>query len=166
MKKLLFMIPVLLLLAACFPTPAQEGYTILVSDQGANTSPSGTQFLVGFGTGPFQTTEVTAQRTIPVADAGPNQEIIGNLHVRMSTGLQGSGATFQVTLRTCTPSGTPLACTATSRVVTCTIASGDADCSDTTDTFTVAAGDFIDWQTVQTDGTGTSSTYVITFTMQ
>jgi len=165
MKKLLFMLPVVLLLAV-LAAPAQEGVSILVSDQAVNSTPIGTQFLVGFGTSSFLSTEVVAQRPIPVADAGAGQAIIGNLHVRMSTNLQGAGATFQVTLRTCTPTGTPLACTATSRVfVTCTIASGDADCSNTFDTFTVAAGDFIDWQTVQT-GTGVSSTYAITFTIQ
>jgi len=165
MKKLLFMIPVLLLLAAL---PAFAQTSVGVSDQPASITPSGTQFLVGLGALGAQSSEVIAQRPLPYGDLfAPSGgfKIIGNLHVHMSNGFEGTGATFQVTLRTCTPSGTHLACTPVSRAVTCTIASGTADCSDTTDTFAVTGGDFIDWQTVQT-GTGVSSTYAIIFSLQ
>jgi len=143
------------------PTIAASGgaATILVSDQSANGTPSGTQFLIGMGTTGLQSAEAVAQRPIPRAGT------IGNLHVHEVSGTQGAAATFQVTLRTCTPSGTPLACTAVSRSVTCTIASGASDCSDPTDTFAVAAGDFIDWQAVQTS-TGTNAIYAVTFTVQ
>ena len=166
MKKLLFMIPVLLLLAAL---PAFAQSVIGVSDQVANQTPTGTQFLVGFGTSPFQPTETVAQRPLPYGDRyAPSGgfRIVTNLHVHMSDNVEGAGATFQVTLRTCTPSGTPLACTPVSRAVTCTIASGASDCSDNTDVFDVTVGDFIDWETVQTGTGASSSTYSVLFMVQ
>ncbi|HKV28339.1 MAG TPA: glycosyl hydrolase family 28-related protein [Candidatus Acidoferrales bacterium] len=133
--------------------------TMESSDQAALFTPSGTQLLPGFGSGTAVATDAAAARVIP------RPGTIGNLHVHENTGTQGASSTLQITLRTCTPSGTPLACTAASRAVTCTIASGAADCSDTTDAFTVSAGDFVDWQTVQT-GASTSAIYAITFTVQ
>ena len=166
MKKLLLMLSVLVLLAAL---PAFAQTSVGVSDQVDNQIPTGTQFLVGFGTSPFQTTETIAQRPLPYGDRyAPSGgfKIIGKLHVHMSASVQGAGATFQVILRTCTPSGTPLACTPVSRAVTCTIASGASDCSDNTDVFDVTVGDFIDWETVQTGTGASSSTYSVLFMVQ
>lgn len=131
------------------------GCTALVSGGGSFTSqfvgltsgyvtPSGTQYIGwlagGLGSG---------ENSQPAPRGGT----ISTLYATSPT--LAASTSLQITLRD----------NATSESVTCTIAASTSSCNDLTHTFSFAAGDKLDWQTIQT-GTGTAGTYNISFLVQ
>lgn len=116
----------------------------IVGLSGGFNTPSGTQYIGwlagGLGGGGGK-------------QVAPRAGTISNLYV---TGpAEGAAATLQITLQD----------NSVNQAVTCTIPSSGSSCNDLTHTFSFAAGDALQWQTVQT-GTGTAGTVAISFLVQ
>lgn len=131
----------------------QVGAASLVS----TSTPSGTQFLPFMGSSSgMLSSDVNAQGVAPRAIT------VTNLQVRLSS-AEGASATISFTLNMCAP--TSGACTGATQALTCTVGNSAKTCSDTTDSVSVPAGEFIDFTTVQS-GTGSSSFIYVTYEIQ
>lgn len=130
-----------------------KGY-VLSGSTSANSTPAGTQFVSLGASVPITTTEASAQHVFGRAAT------INGLFVRLSA-AEGGAATMALTVRKCTPSSG--ACTGSSQTVTCTVGNSALTCSDTAHSFTIAQGDFIDVQTVQS-GTGSAQLIFVSVT--
>lgn len=114
---------------------------------GATTNATDT--LNGFGTTTGACTGTATNRFFRTPSAGTVQ----NLYVTADAGLNASSGT--VTIYQCTAANQPACTTLTSTGVTCIVGTGN-QCSDTTHTFAVAAGDGI---IVKFTGGGASETF-------
>lgn len=140
------------------------GNLTVASCAGCGGSPSLLAVTLGFfapatGTAYVNMLGITSgsqSTAIPAELVSPRAGTMQSLIVKMQTGnTQGAGATYQVTLY---QNGATTA-------LTCTIASSAGSCTDSTHIVTIAAGDLLAWQTVQT-GTGSGSYYYISADMQ
>jgi len=122
--------------------------SIGTSNTTANLTPSGTQYMEFIGShGALTAGQSTFSTTMPRAGTA------GQLRVRVSS-AEGAAATLAITAYD----------GSTGEALTCTVGNSASSCTDTNTAhyFNFAAGDTLEWQTVQT-GTGTSQVIYISF---
>jgi|SRR5579862_1362794 len=95
-----------------------------------------------------------ANRQFPMGRAGT----WSNLYCNTAT-AQGASSTLTVTLRSCTPSGSPLTCSASSTALTFTISAGSGAglYGDTSHSVSTNAGDLVDFQIVNSAGSNSAT---------
>ncbi len=131
----------------CFQTESTSSAAVgeIASAFQTTSTLAGTQYI------PFKSFAPSPEGQTVAASVVPRAGTVEDLYVHMDA-AQGTGDSVAITLVD----------NNTAEAVTCTVAAGTSSCTDTTHTFTFAAGDLLEWETVQT-GTGTASTISLGF---